>query len=498
MKTKPIWNLKASPLHFKSLNHNICTDVVIIGGGITGITTAQLLKDHDLNVVVLEGRKVGEGTTGQSTGNLYYFTEYPLQQLIKKYDFPTVSLIIQSRKEAMQHIQNNVDKLRIDCDLKTQPMFLFETGSEINIEEELKLASKLELPAFALKDENFPLPYEKGLVVQNQAQINPLAYVQGLAKKISDSTCQIFENSCVVDIEEKEGIMHVKTSNNLVKAKYVIHATHTPKGLQIAYHTTLGPYREYGIGVKLSDDHYPHGIFWGHFNDKKYSVRTYGEPNDPYLICVGSMHKVGQQKDNRENIRELEDFVRKHFNVDKITHKWGGQNYKSADMLPYIGRLHSGSKEYIASGFSTDGLVYGTLAAQLISNEILKNKNPYLEIFKASRHQPLKSAKKFTKENINVVGKLLGDFFKKGEDELASQLLIDEGKLLQLEKGKYAVYKNSKSEITILSPICPHMGCTVDWNKAEKTWDCPCHGSRFDPQGKVIEGPAYRGLKHIK
>lgn len=498
METEPIWNEKSSSTDFKPLDREISVDVAIIGGGITGITTAQILKNRGLNVAVLEARKVGQGTTGQSTGNLYTLTEYTLQELEQKYDSKTASQVVSARKEAMDYIRDNVQKFTIDCDFQSQPMYLFEYESSIDLIKERELADEIGLNIKTLSDSTFPFPYDNGLVLENQAQFNPLTYTQELAKEIHGDHCQIFENTSIIEIDEDEEFVSLKTNNITVKAKYAVHATHTPKGLLVQYHTTLGPYREYGIGVKLKNNNYPEGIFWGHFKDKKYSVRTYGSPLNPFLICVGSMHKVGQAEDNKENIKELENFVRKYFEVESVTHQWGGQNYKSADMLPYIGQKTSGSKEYIATGFSTDGLVYGTLAAKIISDEITGVENDYSAIFKANRHQPIKSGGKFIKETINVVGELVGDSLKKGEDESIADLVPGEGKLLQYNDEKCAVYKDFDGEITVLSPICPHMGCTVHFNNAEKSWDCPCHGSRFETSGKLIEGPSLHGLKPIE
>lgn len=495
MKQEPIWSLKTSPLIPTPLNHEISVDVAIIGGGITGITTAQFLKNKGFKIALLESRRIGEGTTGQSTGNLYALTEYSLQKLNEKYDLETIKQIITARTEAVENIRNNVQEFGIDCDFKTQPMFLFEKDSDFDIEKELSIAAEIGLPMSRLTDFDFPFQYDNGLVLEKQAQFNPLTYTQQLAKKVRGENCEIYENTCVFDIEEKDEFIYLKTDRTQVKARYVVHATHTPKGLQVQYHTTLGPYREYGIAVKLTNNQYPKGIFWGHFGSKKYSVRTYGEPENPFLIGVGCMHKVGQEEDNNDNIKELENFIRHHFEVETVNYIWGGQNYKSADMLPYIGQKNTGSKQFVATGFSTDGLVYGTLAAKIISDEIAGVENSYSEIFKANRHQPIKAAAEFTKETINVVGKLVGDFLKRGENQEISDLLPEEGKLLELDNGKYAVYKNADGEVTAFSPICPHMGCTVNWNKAEKTWDCPCHGSRFDIEGKVIEGPAMNGLK---
>lgn len=498
MKSEPIWNIKSKPIQFKSLDRNISVDVAIIGGGITGITTAQLLSEKGLKVAVLEARKIGEGTTGQSTGNLYGITEYPLTEMKGKYDQETVQKVVLARLEGVEHIQKTVNRYKMDCDFHLRPMYLFDKGGGLNIDSEIKIASDVGLSVSPLSDADFPFPYDKGLKLENQAQFNPLTYTQLLAKEIYDTNCEIYEDTCVSEIDEDDDFVYLHANEVRVKCKYAVHATHTPKGLLVQYHTVLGPYREYGIGVKLKGDNYPEGIFWGTYNGKKFSVRTYGSPDNPHLICVGEMHKVGQDDDNTQNIKELEHFVRAHFDVEEVIYYWGGQNYKPADMLPYIGEKNSGSRQYIATGFSTDGLTYGTVAAKLICDEITGADNPYSLLFKANRHQPIKAAEKFTKENINVVGELVGDFFTKGEDPQLKELLPDEGKLLQYKDGKYAVYKNTKGEVSAFSPICPHMGCTVHWNKAEKSWDCPCHGSRFDTKGRVIEGPALTGLKKME
>ena len=174
---------------------------------------------------------------------------------------------------------------------------------------------------------------------------------------------------------------------------------------------------------------------------------------------------------------------------------WGGQNYKPADMLPYIGKKKSNSRQYIATGFSTDGLVYGSLAALILSDEIIGRKNVFWNLYKAYRHRPLKVAKNFTKENLNVASKLIGDFLKSGQSLDLKKMMPEQGKIINYNSGKIAIYKSKSGDFKFLSPICPHMGCTVRWNNADKSWDCPCHGSRFDTNGCVIEGPALKGLK---
>lgn len=492
MKTQPIWNEKSLEIHFSALEHDIEVDVAIIGAGITGITTAELLKNRGLKIAVLESRKVGIGTSGQSTGNLYTLTEYLNNEIQDKYDLETVKKILESRRFGLEVIRKHVEQLNIDCDFQEQSMFVFGNDGNIDFEREIDIAEKVGLPFLPLQQETIPFRFNRGIEYLKQAQFNPLRYVQHLANHIHDERCTIYENSRVLEIEEEDDHCILKTEVTKVKAKYVVHATHTPMGLQIQYHTTLGPYREYGIGVKLKNGPYPEGIFWGYYEDQKYSVRSYMVNEDPYLLCIGSMHKVGQAKNNKEHIQELITFVEQNFEVESITHQWGGQNYKPADLLPYIGQKSSDSRQYVATGFSADGLVWGVLAGNILADEINGLDHPYAELYKASRHQPLKAAKKFAKENLNVAAQMIKDFSVPDLDY--KKLEMGEGKVIQVDGEKVAIYKDEVGNLTALSAICPHMGCTVHWNNAEESWDCPCHGSRFDKTGCVIEGPAFHGL----
>ncbi len=494
MKKEPIWELNSEASNFPQLANDIEVEVAIIGGGITGISTAQLLKEKGINVAVLEAHSVGKGTSGRSTGNLYTVCEYTLKELKQKYNLDVVRQVIESRKMALDHIETNIHSLQIDCDFKKQSMYIFDNDDSIDFDQEETIAKKVGLPYTPLNKQDFPFNYKRGIEYKEQAQFNALKYVQQMVKHIQGEGCMIYENSTVLKIDEKEDAIILKTEKGNVKARYIIHATHTPKGLQVQYHTTLGPYREYGIAARLKNDNYPEGIFWGYYDSKKYSIRSYKTTTHTYLICVGSMHKVGQAKNNQEHIDELIAFVKRYYNVAEITHAWGAQNYKPADLLPYIGVKSEGSKQYIATGFSADGLIYGVTAAMILVDQIAGEQNPYSELYKASRHQPLKAAEKFTKENLNVAAQMVKDLAT-GIGNEKDDIALGEGKIVQSGASKLAVYKDGVGNVTVLSALCPHMGCVVHWNNAENSWDCPCHGSRFSCTGEVIEGPAFHGLE---
>lgn len=492
---KTIWKTSSHPPSFPQLKQDLKVEVAIIGGGVTGISTALLLQQKGLDVILLEARQIGLGTTGHSTGNLYAVTEYSFHELKKKYDLQTVQQIVSSRNEALDFIKNNIRRWNIECNFAHRSMYIFDTDGSQNLDNEKKIAMQIDLQVSEIPVNGFPVSFHHGLEIADQAQFNPLKYVRQLAEEVQQMGCRIFENSRVINIDENENGIKLQTKNNTIHANHVVHATHTPIDLQLRYHPFLGPYREYGLAAKLkTGTDYPEGIYWGHFPDGKFSFRSYTPQDDPYLICIGSMHKVGQAKDNKEHLLKVQEFVKNHFAVHEITHEWAGQNYKSADYLPYIGPKNSRSKQYFATGFSTDGLIYGSLSAMILCDHILGIENQYRNLYKSNRTQPAKSAKIFAKENINVAAEWIGDFLKKGAPREAKELSPGEGKILQLDKGKLAVYKNEEGKIKYLSPICPHMKCHVHWNNAEKSWDCPCHGSRFDTEGEVIEGPSLDGL----
>jgi glycine/D-amino acid oxidase-like deaminating enzyme/nitrite reductase/ring-hydroxylating ferredoxin subunit len=497
MFTKSLWNAYSKETNFPALDQNIDVDVAIIGGGITGITTALLLKKTGLKVAVLEAMETGKGTTSHSTGNLYVITDQLLSPIKEKYDLKVLKKVIDSRREAFKLIKENIMNHNIDCDYKSQSMYVFEDDSTNKLMAELHIANEIGLGFNDISRSVFPFEMSSGMALEGQATFNPLLYVQGLAHHCQGENCSIYENTAVREIEESENEVLLTTTSGIVVAKKVIHATHTPKGIELQYHTVLGPYREYGVAVTLEDDLYPDGIYWGYIKDQKFSLRTYERQGEKYLLCIGKPHKVGQAEDNRLHIEDIITFLNKRFKVKNIMYKWGGQHYKSADLLPYIGQKSEDSKQYLATGFATDGLIYGTLSAIMLNGEITGFKMPdAAEIFKASRHHPLKAAKDFVKENIDVATQFVKGVLK-SDGRLFSDVLPGEAKIIQKGKHKLAVRKDIDGCLKVVSALCTHMGCVVHYNKAEDTWDCPCHGSRFSTNGTVIEGPALKPLENF-
>ena len=494
MSTESIWQTYGMTTNFPRLSGDIEADVAVIGGGVTGITIAQKLKEEGMRVVVLESLRVGVSNTGHSTGNLYEAMGTELIELRKKHEADVVRKVLQSRREAVSFIEENVRRFNIDCDFIRVPWFYY-TGVEErrkDIEEHFRICEEAGIGARKSEVAHPGLKSLDAICIDHQAQFNPLRYVQGLALAINDEQCRIFEHTVVTDVKSEGDHCELVTENGNIRARHVVHATHTPKGV-MAYHTLMQPYREYGIACRIRDPQHPPGVHFGLWGETmSFSTRLYQRNGESYAIVVGAPHKVGHGDTNHE-MRKLEAFAAKHFEVIEFTHRWGGQHYRPADELPYIGRKGSSEKTYVATGFSTHGIVYGTVAAAIICDQIAGRKNVYEEIYSAARFTPVKSAKKFLQENATVFGALVKDYLHRDHSPLAG-IAPGEGKVIDHEGHKLAVYRDEEEGLQVCSAVCTHFGCIVHFNNDEKSWDCPCHGSRFSTDGEVLEGPALHAL----
>lgn len=493
-----VWNLTDSrPLKHPRLQQSADVDVAVIGGGVTGLATALRLCEAGERVAVIEAQEIGSGSSGGSTGNLYSTVSNGLAEIRKKWDQNTVNRVVEFRRRALDDIQRKVEQFSIDCQFERRPLYfciqakLKEYGRVIEEEYDVSAAAGLKAQIIEQADE-IGLPVQRALRIDDQAQFNPLHYCQGLAKAVQQEGGLIFEHSAVEDVNAPEGKVTI-AGGAVVKAGHIVFATHTPKGINMLQ-AEMEVYREHGIAAPLnsSNRRYPRGIFWT--LDGFHSVRSYEHQGQTYIVVVGQKHKVGHDERGEGYFEELADFARAYFDVAAVSHRWSAQQYKSADLLPYIGR--SGHDNvYVATGYAADGLVWSEVAAQVISHQILGRKSVDGELFNPRRFTLAKSAKSWLETNTMVARHLSTDRFTVETMDDFHQVDAGEGKVLKIGTDSYAVYRSPEGELKTLSPICPHMKCMVHWNSADKSWDCPCHGSRFDTEGEVIEGPAYRPLE---
>ncbi|HET9652250.1 MAG TPA: FAD-dependent oxidoreductase [Usitatibacter sp.] len=497
MLHQSIWQATSQPLALPLFSGEAAADVVVVGGGITGLTTAMLLAEAGRSVVVLEAHEIGSGTTGRSTGNLYGLVGNGLATVAQKWGNDTMKAVVRSRAAAVDFIERTVANHGIDCDFRRCAFHLYAPGLEDatrrQVERECEAAVMAGLCAHMA--EEIPLPFHTGhgMVVEDQANFHPLNYVRSLARAIASDTCRIFEHSEVLEMDYDHGT--VKTAQGQVTAKAVVVATHTPKGFDFVQ-TELGPYREYAIAATLRTGAYPDGIFWSQ-SANRHSIRSLRHGEREWLIVLGHKHKTGQEKDAELCFQELEDFARASFDVESIDNRWSAQGYYPADGLPLIGRSGTHDNLLIATGFLADGLAYGTVAARILAGEILGAPDAYADIYKASRVRPVKAAKDFLKENLNVAAEYVKDYASMAKLKNIEEVPPGEGRIVEIDGKRCALYRAENDTAVCVSPICTHLKCMVHWNNAEKSWDCPCHGSRFAIDGSVIEGPAARPLERI-
>lgn len=496
--TTSLWEaISTRSSSYPMLSQEIEVDVAIIGCGITGITAASHLIKAGKKVAIIEANKIGGVTTGYSTGNLYIPVQSFYQNIYSKFDFETTQSIAHSRKFAIDYIEKNIKEKNIPCNFSRRPWYGYTADHErISLDKEVELFKKMDIPIEYVSELPLKFKFKKAVLMPNQARFNPLQYVISMAEDLAKQGCLIYEDTRVINIDENE-ICTINTATAKVTAKKVLIATHTPIGINLTQLFTA-PYRSYVVSISLKDNTYPEGHFWD-LDRPPHATCTHAvsSNNNPELLMVaGSHHKVGQTQDTLAHYQELEKFLRDHFSVAEVKYQWSAQHYQSADNIPYIGLASRSAKHtYLATGYWADGLVYGTLAGIIIGDAILENKNPLTDVYQSNRFDPMASFAFLAKENINVFIQYLKDYpllSSKNYDDIKP----GEGKIVEINREKCGVSRDENNQLHIVSAVCTHMKCIVDWNNAEKTWDCPCHGSRFTQTGKVIEGPAQVDLEN--
>lgn len=495
MNTISLWkSITPKQTEFPSLQEDLEIDIAIVGAGITGILTAYQLMSAGKKVAVFEKDKIAENTTGFSTGNLYVAVQPLYQHVQSKFSLKTAHAVAKSRQAAIDFIERLVVEHHLNCHFERRPWYL-HTDDKKKIRSIEKEADFFANAGFKIEDEqqlNIPLPFKKAIRMDNQARINPMQFTVLMADILKDKGCLIFEDTPIRYYEEKDAHCILMTDQHKIKANKMVLATHVPLGINHKQ-MLMGPYRSYVVAAKLADKQYPNGNYWD-LSSPHHAMSTHSEGTSmaiDTLAVAGSHHKTGQDKNTLHNFAALEEYIRSHFKVEKIAYRWSAQHYQAADKLPYIGfASHSSKHIYMATGFFADGLVYGALSALILSDMIVGRENQWQSAFDSNRFTPFASAPAFIKESSNVFIQYMKDYPGQHDVPDANQIEKGQGKIIESQGEKIAAYRDPDGKLHCVSAVCTHMKCIVSWNNAELTWDCPCHGSRFTTDGKVIEGPA--------
>ena len=483
-------------------------DIVIIGAGIAGLSVGYCLADAGRRVVILEDGYIGSGETGRTTAHIVNALDDRYTEIEKYHGEHGSRLAAQSHTAAIEFIDKTVLKEKIDCDFRRVNgyLFLHESDSIETLQNELRATHRAGIETSLLH--NVPgIEFEKGpcLLFPNQAQFHPLKYIQGLAKAIIQKGGKIFTQTHVDEIRKHRVVI----GDRVLKANNIVVATNTPINDMFTMHTKQFPYRSYVIGAIVPKGHIKPALWWDTGDqDSRWITMPYNyvrvqQYNDRFdlLICGGCDHKTGQADEepssHHDQYAVLENWARKRFPaMREIIYRWSGQVMEPLDSLAFIGLNPGDDDIYIVTGDSGNGMTHGTIAGMLIGDLINGKDNPWAKLYNPSRIT-LKTAGEYLKEVGSMAAQYL-DFLSAGDIESAKNLEKGQGGILAVGMKKVAVYKDLSGTLHAFSAVCPHLGCVVHWNTTEKSFDCPCHGSRFSCEGKVINGPAVTDLKGIE
>ncbi len=471
-------------------------DVLIVGGGITGITTALLLQKSGKKCVLAEAKNICFGTSGGTTAHLNTLVDTPYNRIISDFGEDNARLIAQVTRNAIELVEKHVHEYKIDCEFKKLPAYLYSQDDKQTkeLDKIYEACKKINLDVVYSDTNGVPIPFQKSMRIEQQAQIHPVKYLYALAEQFENMGGVLLQNCRVGDID-KGDVIAAETNVGTLRARNLIYATHIPPGVNIL-HFNCAPYRSYVLGVKLKGE-YPDVLSYDMHEPYNY-YRTHEVNGEKYLVAGGKDHKTAHEENTEKPFMLMEADVRKYFDVDEIAFRWSAQFFEPSDGIPYIGHLPGNPDNmYVATGFSGNGITYGTVSAIVLCQLLTLGESKYQKLFNPGRIKPFAGFSNFVKESADVVGILIGRPFKTKDLESLSELAPGEAKVVDYEKKKIAMYKDESGKIHAVNPLCTHVKCIVSWNIAEKRWDCPCLGSRFTMEGEVLTGPARKDLEKI-
>ena len=498
--TTSIWMGTAEMGIAQPLDRNMTTDICVVGAGIAGLTTAYLLASEGQSVLVLDDGRVGSGETSRTTAHVSNALDDRYYELKHLHGERGARLAAKSHSAAIDTIEAIVAKESIACEFERVDGYLFVPPGESTdvFDQELEATHHAGLTGVE-RVPRAPLEgFDTGpcLRFPRQAQFHPLQYVEALAEAIEKKGGRILTNTHAEECKDGSPV-RVKTSHGpIVSASALVMATNTPVNDRFAIHTKQAAYRTYVIGLSVPTGSVPKALY-GDTADPYHYVRLADAGDHDVLIVGGEDHKTGQADDTDNRFNRLEAWTRARFPMSgAVAYRWSGQVMEPIDSLAFIGRNPGDTNIYIVTGDSGNGMTHGTIAGMLLTDLIQGRHNEWAPLYDPARIT-LRAAPEFMKENLNVAAQFR-DYASGREVTDAQHIKPGTGAIIRDGIKKLAVYRNLEGKVQTCSAVCPHLGCIVDWNPVESTWDCPCHGSRFNPSGKVLNGPANRGLEPVE
>jgi glycine/D-amino acid oxidase-like deaminating enzyme/nitrite reductase/ring-hydroxylating ferredoxin subunit len=496
------WLEDVSLPEISPLSADLTADVCIIGAGIAGLTTAYCLSREGINVIVVEAGQIGNGETGRTTAHLSNAIDDRFVTLEQMHGVENTRLIAESHTAAIERIERIVREENLDCDFMRLDGYLFVPPGESTdlLDQEFDAARRAGLHAVSMLARAPLNGFNTGktLMFPAQAQFHPMKYLAGLHRAIIHRGGRIFTGSPVTEVHGGLDAF-VKTSNNwTVRADAIVVATNAPLVSRLAIASRQSSYRTYVIAAAVPGASVPQGLFWDTAEPYHYA-RVVRRPGTDLLIIGGEDHKTGQADDSNERWNRLEVWARERFeSIRAVEFAWSGQVLEPVDRLAFIGRNPLDERNvFIATGDSGQGLTHGTIAGMLLTDLILHRPNPWTDIYNPSRLGIKAGIGRFAGENLSSATRY-GAWVAHGDVDSEEYIERDSGAVVSHGLRKVAAYRDQAGNIYERSAVCTHLGCIVNWNSGEKTWDCPCHGSRFDRYGAVINGPATQNLDAVE
>ena len=484
---------------FPSVQEDYETEVVIIGGGISGIMTAYLLTRKGYRVALVEAERLMNGTTGYTTAKLTSQHGLIYDQLLQKEGEKTAKLYYEANEAAIQYVKKLISEKGLDCDFSEEQAYVFAEDEEQKkeVKKEAEAYQKIGIDGGFIDD--IPLDvHNLGAVVMNhQAQFNPVKFLKPLVEEIVAKGGRIFENTRVEDIVSNKRPVAVTREGRKVEGNYLVVCSHYPFfDKEGYYYARLSPNRSYSIAAETDKD-YPGGMYVNAGQPAR-SLRSIQLNGTKLVLAGGYGHYVGHEQNTEEKYTQLYQFVDQTFGVKKIPYRWSAQDPATLDQIPYIGKYSTEMENvFVATGYRKWGMSSGVLAGKLLTDLISGTNNQYAEMFSPLRQIKETNMKNLLKESFHV-GKMFAEDKAEKPAGQFTDLQIDEGKVINYNEQRAGAYRDEQENFHIVDTTCTHMGCETHWNNAERTWDCPCHGSRFSYKGDVVEGPATKPLKKMR
>jgi glycine/D-amino acid oxidase-like deaminating enzyme/nitrite reductase/ring-hydroxylating ferredoxin subunit len=493
-----IWMETAATPQFPPLTQDLKSDVCVVGAGIAGMTCAYLLAKQGKKVAVVDDGPIGGGQTQRTTAHLSNAIDDRYFEIERIHGEQGARLTAESHTAAIDRIEEIVRAEKIDCDFERLDGYLFvPPGESVEVlDHELRASHQAGLTQVERLPRAPLESFDTGpcLRFPNQGQFHPLKYLAGLARSVQRDGGQIFSGVHAETIEGGTSARIQTRGGPVILADQVIVATNTPINDLVAIHTKQAPYMSFVIAAGVPRGSVPKALYWDTLDPYHYvrlqSAGATGAGAEDLLIVGGEDHKTGQADDQQERYERLTSWTRERFPMmSGVKFSWSGQVMETIDGLAFIGpNPMDAPNVFIATGDSGMGMTHGTIAGILLTDLILGRQHPWTTLYAPTR-KSLRAVGAFVKENLNVV-KQFGDWFTGGDVAAVAEIPCGKGALVRKGLSKVAVFRDDQGARHEFTAVCPHLGCIVDWNDGEKTWDCPCHGSRFDCYGKVISGPA--------